>query len=302
MTGNPTYPLLYSVFDGKTWTAEKDRQWNSVHRPHDFSAATLGKDLGRIVMTSEWLSPLVMPLAALAFLSWRVRRDGRSRPPGKDERAPSAFVVWPLLAYAAFVIAVWWLLTHRIDRFWIPVLPVLALLAGAGACWSTARWWRRTLAGLLLAAAGANFLVAAAGQGNAWFVGLARLRHEPGWIDPWHEYFNTHPCQGRLLMVGDAAVFDLLPSVLYNTCFDDCIFEQVVKGRTAAEIRAELAARRVAYVYVHWDEIARYRRTYGFTEFVEPAVFERLVEQGILEPLPPLEGQAGRGYRVKRGT
>ena len=45
-TGNPTYPLLYSVFDGKTWNAEKDARWNRVHRPHDFSAATLGTDLG----------------------------------------------------------------------------------------------------------------------------------------------------------------------------------------------------------------------------------------------------------------
>ena len=45
-SGNPTYPLLYEVFDGKTWNAEKDRQWNRVHRPDDFSAETLGKDWG----------------------------------------------------------------------------------------------------------------------------------------------------------------------------------------------------------------------------------------------------------------
>jgi hypothetical protein len=286
-TGNPTHPLFYSVFDGKTWSVEKERQWNAVHRPHDFSAGALGKDLGRIAMTSEWLSPLVMPLAALALVGWRARR-GR--------------VVWILLSYAGFVIAVWWLATHRIDRFWIPVLPVLALLAGAGACWSAARWWRRLLVALLLAGAGANFLVAAAGQGNTWFVGLARLRHDPGWIDPWHEYFNTHLAQGRLLMVGDAAVFDLTRPVLYNTCFDDCIFEQLVKGRTAAEIRAGLAARQISYVYVDWGEIARYRRTYGFTNFVKPQVFDRLVAEGILEPLPAIEGHEGRGYRVKRGT
>jgi hypothetical protein len=284
LTGNPTYPLLYNVLDGRTWNAEKDRQWNAVHRPHDFSAATLGKDLGRIALTSEWLSPLVVPLAVLAFLARRVHRRS---------------IVWPLLGYVAFVLAVWWLLTHRIDRFWIPVLPVLALLAGAGACWSSERWWRGVLAALLLAAAVANFPVAAAGQGNAWFVGLQRLRHEPGWIDPWHEYFNTHASGGRVLVVGDAAVFDLRPPVLYNTCFDDCIFEQIVKGRTIAEIRAELAARRIAYVYVDWGEIARYRRSYGFTAFVQPEIFDRLVTEGLLEPLPPIEDHPGRGYRVK---
>jgi hypothetical protein len=283
-TGNPTYPLLYNVLDGRTWNAEKDRQWNAVHRPHDFSAATLGKDLGRIVLTSEWLSPLVVPLAVLAFFARRIHRRS---------------IVWPLVGYVAFVLAVWWLLTHRIDRFWIPVLPVLALLAGAGACWSSERWWRGVLAALLLAAAVANFPVAAAGQGNAWFVGLQRLRHEPGWIDPWHEYFNTHLPRGRVLVVGDAAVFDLRPPVLYNTCFDDCIFEQIVKGRTTAEIRAELAARRIASVYVDWGEIARYRRTYGFTAFVEPEIFDRLVTEGVLEPLPSIEDHPGRGYRVK---
>jgi hypothetical protein len=302
LTGNPTYPLLYSVFDGKTWSVEKERQWNRVHRPHDFSSATLGKDMGRIIMTSEWLSPLVMPLAALAFVGWWVRRRRRSYPAKEAKNVYPDTVVWTLLAYSGFVLAAWWLLTHRIDRFWIPVLPVLALLAGAGACWTTARWWTTMLAALLVVAAGANFLVAAAGQGNAWFIGLARLRHDSGWVDPWHEYFNTHRFQGRLLTVGDAAVFDLMPSVLYNTCFDDCLFEQIVKGRTAAEIRAELAARQIAYVYVDWGEIARYRRSYGFTDFVRPPVFDRLVEQGILEPLPTIEGHEGRGFRVKRGT
>ncbi len=301
-TGNPTYPLLYGAFDGRTWSVEKERQWNGVHRPHDFSAAALGQDLGRVVLTSEWISPLVVPLAVLAFVGWRAGRGKRSHVPGEDKHVYSASMVWILLGYTAFVIAAWWLLTHRIDRFWIPVLPVLALLAGAGACWTTARWWTIVLAALLVAGSGANFLVAAAGQGNAWFVGLARLRHDPGWVDPWHEYFNAQPSQGRLLTVGDAAVFDLTPPVLYNTCFDDCIFEQLVKGRTAAEIRAELAARQVSHVYVDWGEIARYRRTYGFTDFVQPEVFNRLVEQGILEPLPAIEGHAGRGYRVKRGT
>ena len=89
--------------------------------------------------------------------------------------------------------------------------------------------------------------------------------------------------------------------VLYNTCFDDCIFEQLVSGRTAAEVRAELAARQITYVYVNWGEIARYRSpgNYGFTDFVQPEVFDRLVAQGVLEPLPPIEGHPGRGYRVK---
>ena len=283
LSGNPTYPLLYKVFDGKTWNAEKERQWNHVHRPHDFSAETLGKDIGRVLMTSEWLSPLIVPLAALAFFV-RSRR-----------------LAWLLLAYFGFVIATWWLFTHRIDRFWLPVLPIAALLAGAGACWNSDRWWRWMLKAILIVGLGANFLIAAAGQGNAWFVSLATLRHDPGWIDPWHAYFNAHVPEGRLLLVGDAAAFDLKPLALYSTCFDDCLFEQLVKGKTAAEVEAAMAAQQITYVYVDWGEIDRYRSpgNYGFTDFVQPAVFDRLVAEGVLAPLPPIEGQSGRAYRVR---
>ena len=205
-----------------------------------------------------------------------------------------------LLGYFAYVIAVWWLLTHRIDRFWIPALPVVALLAGAGACWNSQRPWRVLLVVVLIAAMVSNFLTAGSvGCGyTAYFVRLESLRGDPLRVDPWHRYLNTHAAGGRVLMVGDAQVFDLEVPVLYNTCFDDCIFEQLVAGRGPAEVRAELADRGISHVYVHWGEIRRYRDTeYGFTDFVQPAVFERLVEQGVLEPLAEIDGHPG-GYQV----
>jgi 4-amino-4-deoxy-L-arabinose transferase-like glycosyltransferase len=283
LTGNPTYPLLYEVFGGKTRTPAKNRQWNNAHRPHDFTPSTLAKDLIRVGLTSQWLSPVVIPLAVLAFAQRRHRR-----------------LVIVLLGYFGYLIAAWWLFTHRIDRFWIPALPLLALLAGAGACWSDQRWWRRLLIAMLLISVGVNFPVAASGY-NPYFVRLERLRHDPERVDPWHRYFNTHVERGRVLMVGEAQVFDLEVPVLYNTCFDDCLFEQLVRGHSAEEIRAALAARRISYVYVDWGEIQRYRcpGNYGFTDFVRPAIFEELVREGILQPLPAIEGHPGRGYRVQ---
>jgi hypothetical protein len=284
-TGNPTYPLLYSAFDGKTWNADKERQWNRVHRPHDFSVETLGRDLCGVALTSEGLSPLVMPLALLAFVSTFAAAALRR-------------LRWELCIYAAFVIATWWLFTHRIDRFWVPVLPVLALLAGAGACWNAEVWWRRSLKGLLLVGCAANFLVATAGPNNAWFIPLEQLRYDTQWITPWHWYLNNDATGATVLAVGDAAVFDLKSPVLYNTCFDDCIFEQLVKGKTADEIRAEFAARHIDYVYVNWGEIGRYRDSYGFTDFVQPEVFDRLVKQGILHLIPASAELSGAMYRV----
>jgi len=301
LTGNPTYPLLYGIFDGATWNAAKERQWNLVHLPRDFSIETLGWDLGRVLLTSEWLSPLVVPLAVLAFLGW-----------GNKPLVVWRRLRWELLAYAAFVVAVWWLFTHRIDRFWIPVLPVLALLAGAGACWGSEHWWRRVLKGLLFAGLVANFVMSSTGWASAWFIPFDQLRKDTQWIAPCHWYFNeTNADGGTVLTVGDAAVFDLKPPVLYNTCFDDCIFEQLVRDkaskeiraedqlRSAKEIRAEFASLHITFVFVNWKEIDRYRRSYGFTDYIQPEVFDRLVEQGILELIPQSAEPLKKVYRVK---
>ena len=310
LTGNPTYPLLYGVFDGKTWNAEKDARWRRVHRADDYSLRRLAADAGRIGLTSDGLSPLVVPLAALAFLRRRETTGRRGEVARKRRGAAETTRLRPaadssplarwLLTYALFLFAAWWLFTHRIDRFWLPLLPLLALLGGAGATWSRARSWRMVLAAMLAGGLAANCVVAAARPANAWFVPLTALRHDPRWIVPWHEYFNGHAAEGGVLAVGDAAVFDLWPPVLYNTCFDDCVFQRLVEGKTAGEIRAELLARHIAYVYVDWSEIERYRRpdNYGFTDFVQPAVLDRLVAQGVLMPLAPIENWAGRAYRV----
>jgi len=289
LAGNPTYPLLYRVFGGRTWTDEKNERWNRVHRAHDFSATALARDLGRVGWRSPWLSPLVLPLAALAFVPSRNRR-----------------IATILAAHVVFVIACWWLLTHRLDRFWLPALPLAALLAGAGACWSRQRWWRAALVGLFAVASISNFLMAASAgpaKYNRYFVSLARLRVDPMRVDAWHRYFNDHVAEGRVLMVGDAEVFDLEVPILYNTCFDDSIFERLVQGRTASEVAAALQSRQISHVYVHWGEIARYRSpgNYGYTDFVAPGVFDRLVEQGVLWPLPAIDDHPGRAYRVPGG-
>jgi hypothetical protein len=272
LTGNPTYPLLYSLFGGETWDLAKDGQWIAVHGPREVSWAALGSDLARVTMTSEWLSPLVMPLAALALLG---RRKGTA---------------WALAGYFAAVIAVWWLATHRIDRFWIPALPLAALLAGTGACWSTERLWRWGLLAFLVLGTTYGFLAAGSVGGgySRYFIGLDRARRDPDRVPPWHLYLNRHVAEGRVLLVGDAEPFDLEMPVLYNTCFDDSIFEQLVSRRpdeirSPEEIRAAFADRGIAYVLVDWAEIRRYRRTYGFTPFVGSDVFYQLVDDGILK-------------------
>ena len=285
LTGNPTYPLLYATFGGKSWTAEKNDRWNRVHRPHDFSPSALATSLAQVGLTSEWLSPLVVPLAALALALRRHR----------------AMVVrlWLLFGY---VIAAWWLSTHRIDRFWIPALPLLCLAAGPGISWSPQKSWRWVLTGLLGLVLLGNFLVASSsgpGSYNRYFVSLGRLRDDPLRVTAWHRYFNREVSQGRLLLVGDAEPFDLEMPVLYSTCFDDSPLELLTQGRTASEVRSRLREAGITHVYVDWGEIARYRQSdYGFTPYVRPEVFGRLVDEGVLRPLAEFKGDPGRGYEV----
>jgi hypothetical protein len=285
LAGNPTYPLLYEVFGGKSWTAEKNDRWNRVHRPHDFSPSALTASLVQVGLTSEWLSPLVVPLAALALVV-------------RQRRA----TVVRLLAMFGYVIAAWWLLTHRIDRFWIPALPLLCLAAGLGVYWTPQKSWRWGVTGLLSVVLLGNFLVASSsGPGccNRYFVSIGRLRDDPLLITAWHRYFNREAPHGRVLLVGDAEPFDLEMPLLYSTCFDDSPFELLAKGRTTAEVRSGLRAAGITHIYVDWGEIARYRRSgYGFTAYFRPEIFRRLVDEGVLRSLPAIEGDPGQGYEV----
>jgi hypothetical protein len=285
LAGNPVYPL---AFGGASRTPERSEQWNRAHRvppdergrrysaPQAFAAAA---DFG---WRNLWQSPLLIPLAAAAFLCARRR------------------LVLLLAAYAGFYLAVWWLATHRVDRFWVPLLPVLALLAGAGAAWSDSPVWRRAVTLLLLGGLAANllFLLSAGVYDHRYLVSLERLRRDepaepggPSRVHPAHRYLNeVAAAEDRVLLVGDAQPFDLEMAVAYDTCFDECLFERWMAGRSAAERRAALSQQRITYVLVNWSEIDRYRSpgNYGFTDFVtKRLVREELVrDQHLLRPIP----------------
>ena len=91
-------------------------------------------------------------------------------------------------------------------------------------------------------------------------------------------------------LVGEAQAFDIEADTLYNTCFDDCIFETLMKGRTAQERRQVLRDNKISHVFVHWLEIARYRSpgNYGFTDYVTPQLVhgELIAQQGLLRVDP----------------
>jgi 4-amino-4-deoxy-L-arabinose transferase-like glycosyltransferase len=286
-TGNPTYPLLYRVFGGETRTPEKEMQWQQAHRPPNFEPADFANRVWNVALASAWISPLVVPLAGFAACV-------------RSQRRLSLL----LAALAFFIFATWWLLTHRIDRFLTPIWPLAAMLAGIGATWEPGRLWRRALWCFLAIGLAFNFVLVAGGavSDNRFLIPLDRARAESVvLVDPWHAWLNEHRKEvQRVLLVGDAQPFDLEVPATYNTVFDDSIFERLARDRSPAEVRKALTDRGISHVYVAWPEIERYRSpgNYGITEFLQPAVFDRLAEARVLERLPMLAGSRGEMYRV----
>ena len=272
-TGNPVYPLGYKIFGSTRWDPARDAQWSAAHGPRSVEAAAFVRSVVDVAGRSDWQSPFYAALAPLAFL-----RRGSRRSAG-----------W-LAAYSAYLFLTWWLLTHRLDRFWLPILAPLAILAGLGADWIRSWAWATLLASILGLGIATNLVycsTALCGL-NEWTGDLTTLRGSvPRMLNPPLARLDAElPPGAKPLLVGQAAVFHLDRPIVYNTVFNDETIEAIAKDRTPEEVREEFRRLGVSHVYVDWLEIERYRSpgNYGFTPFVTPEVFDRLVEAGVLKP------------------
>jgi hypothetical protein len=194
-----------------------------------------------------------------------------------------------LSGYAAYLFLTWWLLTHRLDRFWLPLLPCLAILAGLGADWCRGRAWGILRGAILAVAILCNFIdcsTALTGL-NEWTASLSFLRRDlPRRLNPPLAAMDRElPPEARILLVGQAAVFHIDHPVLYNTVFNPETIELLAAGRTLDEFREELRRRKITHIYVDWKEIRRHRDPagYGFTEFVTRQRFDDWTRAGLLD-------------------
>ena len=291
-TGNPVYPLMYSVFGGRDWDSDVNARWHAGHSPKDHVVSDLGVKFIDVTTKSDWLSPLLFGLAPLALFCGRRKR----------------LVRW-LWLYVAYLFFTWWVLTHRIDRFWVPLIPVVSLLAGTGAVWQTGRLWRSSLTLILIIAAVFNlgFITTPFCGNNPYLADLAEARDLSETTERGIRFLNQLrlPPKAKVLCVGAAQVFDARFPLVYNTVWDDSFFERWCAAapddsdtpehdlpmRDPDEIRQSLSDAGIALVYVNWSEILRYRPSYGFTDFVTPERFVWLRQHGVLgRPLPMSEG------------
>ncbi|MBI1311834.1 phospholipid carrier-dependent glycosyltransferase [bacterium] len=282
-TGNPVYPLLNSVFHGADWTPALDANWKAAHGPPHHQPFDLLVKLFDVTLKSDWLSPLFYGLAPLTLLVVRQRR-----------------LIGGLWLYIAFLFLSWWVLTHRIDRFWIPMIPIVSLLAGVGVWWTAERTWRYAAGGIVALCVLFNlgFISTALCGLNTWLGDYDEVRpiaeSSAKTIAALNE-MNLPP-DAKVLCVGEAQVFDARFQLVYNTVFDISIFEQWCSAsepgvapadqpmRLPEEIQKTLAEHGITHVLVNWEEILRYRTSYRYTDFVAPHRFDWLVQRGVLEP------------------
>jgi len=278
-TGNPVYPLAASLFGGLDRDPQLLANWQRAHAVPNYALSDLAGSLWRITVSSEWLSPLLFALAPLALMSRGQRK-----------------VVTGLCGYAAVLFLSWWLLTHRIDRFWIPLVPVVCVLAGAGAVMLTHRGARLVLAALIGIGILFNLglITTLHPAERSWLGEMSQLQYAAERTVPGIAMLNQYlPPDARVLMVGEAQIFDARFDLRYNTVFDSSLFEEWCSTRPAAVqeprsllpvdvVRARFQQEGVTHVFVNWKELLRYRLTYGSPEFLRPQSFRQLQQNGLL--------------------
>lgn len=293
-TGNPVYPLLWGLFGGKAFDAGLNAKFKAGHAlPVDVLKdpfawiPDLWRHLRDVAVGSDWQSPLMFGLAPAAlFVWWSMRRTG-------ERRLASDLAI--LLLDAAWLFLTWWALTHRIDRFWVPMLPIIAVLSGLGLRWIISGVRVPLLTATLVAIAAATwyhlaFIASPLIGFNGYLMdeGAARRVAET----PGMTIINSLPDDSRTLLIGEAQVFEARRPVTYSTVFNHNVFEQLFAAedgksmKPAAELKQALKDHGITHILVNWNEVLRYRTTYGYTDFVTPEHVHHLEKLGLMTPVP----------------
>ncbi len=282
LAGNPVYPLAGLWLGGTTLDAEKIAQWNRAHQTPAYAIQAMIDSMAQLLWRWRLQDWSVVPLCVVAlFCGWK-------QP-----------VVRFYLMTALVVVVIWWSITHRVERFLIPASPVLFVLAGLGIAQLSQLWSRRAVAILMTV-----FAIIHAVYDSGPVLGDARILVDPRYLrvddltassitrlSPhviWVQQ-NLSPLD-RLLVVGDAAVFDYEVPLDYSTTFDRSVLRDVIDAPSEDQ-KSILEARGITHVLVHWAEIQRLRSTYGFDETIDRESLGRLEQTGVLRAIH--EGRNG---------
>jgi 4-amino-4-deoxy-L-arabinose transferase-like glycosyltransferase len=282
-TGNPIFPLLDPLFGSHHWSVERYEHFRSAHQSTTFDIKEMVEFIQDVVIRSDWQSALAF--AGVPFAFARGRR----------------WLGLGLVVLIAYQFLIFFVGTHRLDRFFLAILPVAAILSGAGlATLMTAGWrWVVILGAGLIVVYNTLFCLTPLAGFNLFAERLEKARLVA--IDAVSPTLSALRIDRRLdphatvLYVGLAAVYEAPTRSLYNTVFDESLLSECildhhhhlpsVLARDACV--KNLRDRETDFIVVDWTWINRYRQpgNYGFPSFVEPALLDRLVREKVLRPI-----------------
>jgi hypothetical protein len=134
----------------------------------------------------------------------------------------------------------------------------------------------------------------ASGAWNFTFAARLNAREAPGGAPasliydgllPGFEYFaavnHELATNAKVLVVGDARAFYFQGRADYCVVFNQSPFVEAVETADADAVVQWLRDRGYTHVLVHWNEINRLGRTYGFSSEITPDLFDRLTRAGL---------------------
>lgn len=267
-TGNPTYPLLCTVFDSPNWSDVKDARFAAAHSPASLSVREFAVRVREFVANGHKVyvcaAVVMLALASLLHLAHR------------EAVLPVAALacIWVLMCL------LWYGFTHQIDRFLAPSIVVLGFLGAAGAAaldrGLAGRILLRLAVGVFCTLSLVQNLVLARNAGV--FAGALMFDDNPKSVaefmqdhtdfgEVWEMFRyadETLPADSKILFVGEARPFYCPRPAWAGTVFDDAPLETVLRAGSVSGALAVLRDAGVTHLLFNTREIRRLRTTYAF--------------------------------------
>jgi hypothetical protein len=273
-TGNPVFPLAYSVFgaDSAAWDDELAERWHEGHLTPDtqlLNVNTFFLAFGRTVAEPRF-----------GLVLWLLAAIGTWRP-----RDRLTLACWLVLTAQ---ILIWLFATHQYARFAVVMLLPLLLLAARSGASVRNRSVSALLCIVVVAGAAWNLYHIAGlyyyhtriGREPVHLYGRTDAFTEQGWVGT----VNRLGSAADVMLVGEARSYYTRPACEYATVFNRHPLSRVLRETDRPEdILDWLRQRGTTHVFVHFGEIRRLRRTYGFDEKITPELFDSLTKAGLIE-------------------
>ncbi|MDD3590421.1 MAG: hypothetical protein PHO46_09160 [Thermoguttaceae bacterium] len=329
-TGNPVFPLAYSVFGDKSgsWNESIDARWNKAHSSASFGANAIRTAIRSSLWQDDLASPFFLLLGTIGALALGISLKKLFQ---KKQIGSEGFFI-SILTLLILYWAGWFFMTHRLVRFLLPAAPLAAVLIGClitrGLTLPSRLAKSAVFVSTLLCLLYSSLLIDLLGQGR--MAPLQALERDPYRFTAASIYFNEHPelfvnasqtsnnslPTKKLLLIGEAKAFMYRIPILYSTCWndsplipllDDCVERdskgQIISVTDRTRLLKNIHQAGVEFILVDFSELARFRSrgNYGFNNpEIDERLFLSLLNAQIIVPysVPELKNDQSNAVQI----